>query len=139
MKKYQVVEALIPIANDIYDKESLDLIEIGNSSNRVICSPGEFQLGELIQEDEFRYENRGYENEDGSSSVSGVFAVRVYKEDLLTEQDLRDAVAEDIIRDADQFGDTTVLDELLKYISVQKLIWSLGEKEWPMFEHLLNK
>lgn len=76
MKTYQVVEALIPIANDIYDESSLDLQEVGNPSNRVICAPGEFTLGELIQEDEFRYENRGYENEDGSSSVNGVFAVK---------------------------------------------------------------
>lgn len=79
MKLYQVAEAIIPIANDIYDKSSLDLVEVDNPSNRVICAPGEFEFGEVLTSEEFKYDNRSYENEDGSSSVSGVFAVRVNK------------------------------------------------------------
>lgn len=75
-KLYQVVEAIIPVANEIYDKESLDLVEISNPTNRVICSPGEFKLGEVLSSEEFYYDNRSYENEDGSEKISGVFAAK---------------------------------------------------------------
>ena len=79
MKLYQVVEAIIPVANEIYDKESLDLVEVDNPTNRVICSPGEFKLGEVLSGEEFYYDNRSYENEDGSEKISGVFAAKVKK------------------------------------------------------------
>jgi hypothetical protein len=76
MKLFQVVEALIPIANEIYSKESLDLVEVDNPSNRVICAPGDFILGEVLTQEEFSYENRAYQDHDGSNEVSGVFAVK---------------------------------------------------------------
>lgn len=75
-KVFQVVEAITPVANEIYDKESLDVIEIGNPSNRVIAAPGEFTLGETLTTDDFHYENRVYQDRDGSNEVAGVFAVR---------------------------------------------------------------
>lgn len=75
-KVFQVVEAITPIANEIYDKESLDVIEIGNPSNRVIAAPGEFTLGETLTIDDFHYENRVYQDRDGSNEIAGVFAVR---------------------------------------------------------------
>lgn len=89
MKLYRVVEALIPVANEIYDKVSLDVMEIANPSNRVIAAPGEFTLGEELTENDFAYDVRGYLDDEGNE-IHGTFAVRRIKPPHLKDTNLYD-------------------------------------------------
>lgn len=75
MKKYRVEQAIHPVANEIYKDSSLDVVNVDNPTDRTICAPGEFTLGDIFTEQEIIFEHRTYENEDGSESIYAVFAV----------------------------------------------------------------
>lgn len=75
MRTYRVENATHPVANDIYEESSLDIVNVDNPTDRTICAPGEFTLGDIYTEEEIKYEHRTYENEDGSEAFSATFAV----------------------------------------------------------------
>lgn len=95
MKQFIVEQALHPVANEIYNESSLDIVNIDNPTERNICAPGEFTLGEILSEEDFCYENRVYEDEFGVESFSATFAVKVPKykyrvvEEDVKEDDLK--------------------------------------------------
>lgn len=58
----------------------------------------------------------------------------------MTKDNLIDAVIEEIKNDI-QKGDTTVLAELLGFLTVKQLVESLPEEEWAKYEcfNLINQ
>ena len=73
MKTFIVKQSKYPIGNELYTP-SYDLVNVGNDTERFIVAPGEFKLGEVIDEDKFYVEKRHYT--DGTFNVHGNFAVK---------------------------------------------------------------
>lgn len=76
MKTYQIKESKHPVSSKIYEP-SYDVVNISNPTEFWIVEPGEFKLGEILQEGDFHLEQRSYTG--GGDMVKGVFAVRTKK------------------------------------------------------------
>lgn len=58
--------------------------------------------------------------------------------DQTEKQPLIDAVIKSIKYDMTQFGDETVLDELLGMLSAKRLQGALDEEQWPAFQSIVD-
>lgn len=67
MKQYQVISV-----NE--NPEVMDLVNINDSSDRIMCAPDEFKLDEIINEEDFYIERCNYV--DDHNFNSGDFAFR---------------------------------------------------------------
>ena len=73
MKKYIVKESEYPVATEIHEP-SYYLVNQDNPTERYMCAPDEFALGEELNGSEFWLERRDYMHED--SSFNAVFATK---------------------------------------------------------------
>jgi len=72
MKKYKVVQPVViridgmGIEEEIEVYEALDLVNINDSSDKIMAAPDEFFVGSIISEDEFYMDSHSYIDEQGN-------------------------------------------------------------------------
>jgi hypothetical protein len=106
-----------------------ELVNVQDSSDRILCHPNAFSVGDIITEFDFHLEECNIAEEYCTGNA--LFAFEGSK-----LQKLIDSVIEKLKQDfAEQ--DYTVLEELLNLIPVENLIESLPEDQWKEYKDLL--
>lgn len=121
--------------------EVMDLVNINDETDKIMCAPDEFEVGDIVQEKDFYLEEQMMV--DDQCYGLGMFAHKcTYKTEKVINRLLK------VIESDMRIGDVTNLEELLGFVPEENLIMALPEEEWPLYcdnieevkqENVLNK
>jgi hypothetical protein len=106
-----------------------ELVNVEDSSDRILCHPSAFSVGDIVSEYDFHLIECNMAEEYCTGTA--MFAFEGSK-----QQKLLNSVIERLKQDFEQ-GDYTVLEELLSFIPAENLIQSLPEDQWEGYHDLV--